>query len=176
MLHHGLCLVCQILQLEYHQQCWIHFGIPIKSLPIFWNISFIAATQKGNHMYLYLPNQQKIVVEYNKCLSNFRLWLTELASVSVRYLTPASLGKILFHTGPLCMGLNCAYSALLSLSGFTHSYTLPLAFWDQDKAVAPLWCLIHTQGHYDALLSKWVIKRANSCKNIMKLLVNSLYK
>ena len=45
--------------------------------------------------------------------------------MSVRYLTPARLGKILFTVGSLCAGL---ISALLSLAGSRHNYTLPLAF------------------------------------------------
>ena len=43
--------------------------------------------------------------------------------MSVRYLTPASLGKILFNVGPLCTAL---ISTIFSLDGSTHKFTLPL--------------------------------------------------
>ena len=45
--------------------------------------------------------------------------------MSVKYLTPASQGGILFNEGPLCAGL---ISTLLSLVGSRHSHTLPLVF------------------------------------------------
>ena len=49
-----------------------------------------------------------------------KVWL------SMRYLSPASLGKMPFRVGPL---LTCLISTLLGLTGSRHSHTLPLGLW-----------------------------------------------
>ena len=50
--------------------------------------------------------------------------------MSVRYLTPASLGDVLFRVGPLCTGL---ISTSLSLAGPRYSHTLPLTSGTKAK-------------------------------------------
>ena len=105
-------------------------GIPLNNLSIlYWNMSPSDATLNGNHVYLYLPNGQGNVFKYD-CSSNFRLWLLELTSVSVRYLTPASLGRVLLNIGPLCTGFT---STIWSLVESSNNYTLPLPFGTRTK-------------------------------------------
>ena len=78
-------------------------GMPLNSSSIFfWNMSSTGTTLNGNHMCLFLPEGQENVNQYDDFSSNFRLCQPELAPVSVRYLTPASLGLISFNVGPLC--------------------------------------------------------------------------
>ena len=70
------------------------------------------------------------VVKYDDCPSKFRLWYPEPASMSVRYLTPASLCRISLNLGLLWIGLT---SALLSLAGSRHHCNLPLALGTSTK-------------------------------------------
>ena len=88
------------------------------------------ATPNGNFMYLYLPNGQENVVKYDNYSFNFRLGLPKPASMSVRYLTPASFSRIVFNVGTLCIGL---ISTLLSMARSRQNHTLPLAFGTMTK-------------------------------------------
>ena len=53
-----------------------------------------------------------------------------LASMSMRCLTPASLGILSFNVGPLCTG---QITTLLRLAGSEHSHNSPLAFETRTK-------------------------------------------
>ena len=50
--------------------------------------------------------------------------------MSVRYWTPASLGRMSFSVGPLNTSL---ISALLSLAGSRHTHTLPVAYGTREE-------------------------------------------
>ena len=112
-------------------------------------MSPVDATLDGNYVQLYLLNGQENVVTFDDHLYNFRLQSPELASMSVRHLTPASLSKISLNVRSLCTGL---ISTLLSVAWFMQNCTFTISIWNQDKAIAPFRCLIHTQGLYYMLL------------------------
>ena len=77
------------------------FGSPWNSSSIFLgNISPASATPNSSCMHLYLPKVQEKVVKYDDCLSSLKLWYPDLPLISIRYLTPANLSKMLLRVGP----------------------------------------------------------------------------
>ena len=67
----------------------------------FWNISPADDAPISKLIYQYLPNGQENVIKYVDFSLHFRLWYLKLASVSMRHLTPVSLGGMSFSVGPL---------------------------------------------------------------------------
>ena len=107
------------------------------SLIFFGKIWPAGATLNGSH--IYLPNGQENVSKNDDFSLCFRLLYPELASISVRYLTPTSLWSMLFGVWPLWIGL---INVLFSCTWSRHSLTFPFAVGTQMK-----------QLHYSDVLS-----------------------
>ena len=81
-------------------------GMSMKRSSIFlWNIFPVGAASNGSIVYLYLPNEQENVIKYDDFSLSFSLQYPELMSISMRYLTPASLRSMSFSVEPLLIGL-----------------------------------------------------------------------
>ena len=81
-----------------------------------------------------LPNGQENVVKYDELSLSCRLWYLELVFISVRYLTPVSLGSILYSVDPLWVGL---VNASFNHTGSKHNLTFPLALGPKTKLLHP---------------------------------------
>ena len=97
-------MICPNFVLPYHQDviCNSKYIWHIIKYFIYfsWNILPASTAPNGKCLYWYLPNGHENVVRYDDCLSNLRLWYSELVSMIDMYCTLFSLGKISLSVRP----------------------------------------------------------------------------